>query len=172
MTNGIETVEQKHHCHSSACSKDFDFQIGEWEVTHRRLKHLFNDCDQWIEFKGRSKVRKILAGAGNLEDNTLYSPDSTFNAIALRSFDIQTKQWSIWWLDSRYPSKLDVPVVGKFIDAVGIFIADDVLDGKPIKVQFKWDARNPKQPRWEQSFSNDNGSTWEVNWTMDFTPAD
>lgn len=171
MSNNINSVEQQINSETPPSTRDFDFQIGEWEVKHRRLKDLFSNCNQWIEFKGTSNVRKILRGLGNLEDNTLYSPGASFNAIALRSFNIETKEWSIWWLDGRCPGELDVPVVGKFIDGIGLFIADDILEGMPIKIQFKWDSKNPKQPRWEQSFSNDNGNSWEINWTMDFIPA-
>lgn len=168
MNNHIDSCEQKTKSEMGDLATDFDFQIGEWEVKHRRLKELFNNCNQWIEFKGTSRVQKILGELGNLEDNTLYSPAATFSAIALRSFNIKTQQWSIWWLDGRYPGKMDVPVVGRFVDGKGLFFADDCLDGVPVKVRFEWDSQNPQQPRWEQSFSNDSGMTWEVNWTMDF----
>jgi hypothetical protein len=168
MSKNIKSAEQKIKSATYPANADFDFQIGEWEVKHRRLKDLFSKCDQWIEFKGTSSVRKILGGLGNLEDNALHLADGSFNAIALRSFNIETKEWSIWWLDGRYPGVLGVPVVGKFVDGIGSFIADDFLEGIPIKVRFKWDAQNPQQPRWEQSFSNDGGINWELNWTMDF----
>jgi hypothetical protein len=168
MSENIKSVRQKINSEPQLFSGDFDFQIGEWEVKHRRLKDLFSNCNQWVEFKGTSSVQKILGGLGNLEDNTLHSPGASFNAIALRSFNIETSEWSIWWLDGRYPGELGVPVVGKFIDGIGLFIADDFLEGMHIKIQFKWDSQNPEQPRWEQSFSKNNGISWETNWTMDF----
>lgn len=40
--------------------KDFDFIIGDWDVKHRRLKNLLNDCDEWVEFDGRSSTIKTL----------------------------------------------------------------------------------------------------------------
>jgi hypothetical protein len=64
-----------------------------------------------------------------------------------------------------------VPVVGEFHDGVGLFLAKDTLNGVPIIVRFKWIASDPKQPRWEQAFSADNGASWETNWTMLFSPA-
>jgi hypothetical protein len=51
-----------------------------------------------------------------------------------------TRSWSIWWLDGRSPMQLDTPVVGKFENRTGVFYADDVLDDKPIKVRFTWEA--------------------------------
>ncbi|NQY94879.1 MAG: DUF1579 domain-containing protein, partial [Campylobacteraceae bacterium] len=59
---------------------------------------------------------------------------------------------------------------GSFQDGQGLFFAEDELNGESIKVRFKWNTLNSKQPRWEQAFSNDRGMTWETNWTMDFSP--
>jgi len=148
--------------------RDFDFIIGDWRVQHRRLNARLCGCTDWTEFVGTSSTRKILNGLGNVEDNVLYFPDGTVNAAALRSFNIHTQQWAIWWLDGRNPHHLDVPVVGKFSGEIGLFFADDTLDGKPIKVRFTWKANPGGNPIWEQAFSNDGGSTWETNWVMEF----
>ena len=150
--------------------KDFDFEIGEWSVKHRKLKDVFSNNSEWIEFEGDSSTKKILGGFGNLEENILHFPETSFNAVALRSFDPETKKWSIWWLDGRSPSALDVPVVGEFKNGIGLFFADDVLNDIPTKIRFTWDSSKPDQPHWEQAFSMDNGSTWQTNWTMDFFP--
>lgn len=149
---------------------DFDFEIGDWVVKHRRLKKRLQGCNEWEEFEGESSAKKILGGFGNLEDNLLHFPESSFRAIALRSYNAETRKWSIWWLDGRFPDSLDTPVVGEFSNGVGLFFADEMLEGKPIKIMFKWNVLNSDRPRWEQSFSADGGITWETNWTMDFLP--
>lgn len=151
--------------------KDFDFVIGDWTVKHRRLKQRLQGCNEWIEFDGESSTRRTLGGFGNLEDNLLHFPEGAFRAVALRSYNQQTKKWSIWWLDGRFPDALDVPVVGEFHHGVGLFFAKDTLNGVPITVRFTWIASDPQQPRWEQAFSADNGASWETNWTMQFSPA-
>ena len=151
--------------------KDFDFIIGDWLVRHRRLNARLSGCTEWTEFDGHSSTMKILGGFGNLEDNLLHFPDGAFRAVAMRSFCPKSGNWSIWWLDGRNPTSLDAPVVGRFADHVGLFFADDVLDGQPIKVRFTWMARTGEHPRWEQAFSNDGGATWETNWKMTFLPV-
>ncbi|CAH9056868.1 hypothetical protein PSECIP111951_01547 [Pseudoalteromonas holothuriae] len=148
--------------------KDFDFIIGDWTVTHRRLKEILNGSNEWTEFKGRSSTIKTLGGFGNLENVYLEFPDASYRAVTLRSFNAETNSWSIWWLDSRFPDTLDVSVVGSFNEGVGLFYADDILNEVRIKVRFMWDSLVPSKPRWEQAFSKDNGKTWETNWTMEF----
>ena len=162
--NGMNQIAQTER----SAPTDFNFAIGTWTVKHRRLKDLLSETKEWIEFEGSSTTRTILGGFGNLEDNVLHFPNSSFRAAALRSYDPNTKQWSIWWLDGRFPNKVDVPVVGEFKNKVGLFYAEDVLNNIPTKVRFTWDSTLPENPRWEQAFSTDNGITWQTNWTMSF----
>jgi hypothetical protein len=158
--------------HIDTCApSDFDFIIGHWTVKHSRLSARLCNCREWIQFAGRSSCGKILGGFGNIEDAILEFPDDTFRAAAVRSYCTKTKTWSIWWLDGRNPTQLDIPVVGGFNDHVGLFFADDVLNGKAIKVRFTWTATSDQNPRWEQAFSDDGGETWETNWIMEFAPA-
>ncbi|MCF2859147.1 DUF1579 domain-containing protein [Pseudoalteromonas sp. SMS1] len=152
-----------------AAPNDFDFIIGHWNVVHRRLKRILDDCNEWVEFKGDSATVKTLGGFGNVEDNHLHYPDASVRAKAIRSYNPETKAWSIWWLDGRNPHALDAPVIGSFVDGIGHFYAQDTLQGEPIKVRFIWNATHPHRPTWEQAFSKDNGETWETNWRMVFT---
>jgi hypothetical protein len=150
-------------------SRDFDFFIGKWNVRHRRLKARLAGSREWEEFGGTAELRTILGGSGNIDDNLLELPGGNYRAITLRSYDPATKTWAIWWLDGRNPHQLDVPMKGRFENGTGLFFADDVFEGKPIKVRFIWTAGTA--PRWEQAFSGDGGKTWETNWLMEFTRA-
>jgi hypothetical protein len=150
---------------------DFDFQRGEWRVTHRRLKARLAGCTEWEEFGGTCEQRPILGGNGNIEDNLLHIASGSYRAVALRSYDPASASWAIWWLDGRSPHALDVPVIGNFEDGVGSFYANDQLEGRPVRVRFQWLRTGTPAPRWEQAFSADGGASWETNWTMDFERA-
>lgn len=156
----------------ASAPKDFDFILGDWKVRHRRLNERFTGCTAWTEFDGLSSTRRILGGFGNLEDNLLRFPDGPFRAVALRSYCADSDTWSIWWLDGRNPTSLDVPVQGRFHQGIGTFFAEDSLNGEPIQVRFTWTALPGGHPRWEQAFSKDGGATWEVNWHMEFIPLE
>lgn len=148
---------------------DFDFFQGAWSVRHRRLRARLVGCAEWEEFGGSVSVWPILGGAGNIDDNVLHLPGGTYRAATLRAYDAAQRRWSIWWLDGRRPDRLDVPVTGSFAAGTGTFEAEDTLDGRPIRVRFRWLHTATPTPRWEQAFSPDAGATWETNWTMDFT---
>lgn len=149
-------------------SHDFDFEVGSWTVRHRRLKERLTGCDDWEAFAGTSETRLVLGGTGNVEDNVLALPGGTCRAIAVRSFDVASGTWAIWWLSTDRPHALDIPVIGRFEDGVGAFYADDTLRGAPVQVRFLWLKTDSPAPRWEQAMSDDGGTTWETNWTMDF----
>ena len=62
----------------------------------------------------------------------------------------------------------DNPMVGGFQDGRGLFFADDVFEGRPIRVRFIWTPLTATACKWEQAFSPDAGETWETNWVMEF----
>jgi hypothetical protein len=148
---------------------DFDFLVGRWQVHHRRLREMLSDEREWVEFEGTSVVQKVLGGYGIMDDNVIELPDGPYRGAGIKSFDARTQTWSIWWLDGRSPlGPLDPPVRGGFQDGTGMFFADEILKGKPIRVRFTWSVITPTTCHWEQAFSTDGGATWETNWLMDF----
>jgi hypothetical protein len=64
---------------------------------------------------------------------------------------------------------MDPPQVGKFKNGRGEFYAMDKLEGRPILARFVWSEVTTNKPHFEQSFSDDGGKTWEVNWITDQT---
>src|ERR1700729_3885510 len=139
---------------------DFDFLYGQWRVHHRRLKERLAGNSEWIEFEGTLFARELMGGYGNVDDSVLELPSGTYRAVGLRSFDAESGQWSIWWLDARTPlGPLEPPVQGSFREGVGTFYADDTFAGKPIRVRFEWSKIQPESCHWEQAFSTDEGAT-------------
>jgi hypothetical protein len=152
-------------------ARDFDFFMGRWHVHNRRLRERLAGAEEWEEFEATSVARPLLDGMGN-EDEFRTDHEGGMIGMSFRFFDPVTKDWSIYWADSRRPGVLDPPVFGSFADGIGVFEGTDTFDGRPILVRFTWSRVTTGAPRWEQAFSVDNGETWETNWIMDFTPAE
>jgi hypothetical protein len=148
--------------------RDWEWLAGRWNVRHRRLNGRLVNSTDWQEFNGTCHMVPTLAGLGNMDDNWLDLPSGAYRAMGIRAFNPETRQWSIWWLDARVQT-IDPPVRGGFSNGVGRFEGDDTLRGQPIKVRFQWSEITATSARWEQAFSPDGGTTWEVNWIMHFT---
>jgi hypothetical protein len=148
-------------------SNDFDFLVGKWSMHNRHLDKRLANCHDWTEFDSSSVNAKILTGAADMDTySTTDFPGmggKLFEGLTLRLFDPKTRLWSLYWIASN-TGKIEPPVVGSFDqNGVGHFFGKDTLNGKPILVVFRWDARNKERPIWGQAFSQDNGKTWEWN---------
>ncbi len=151
---------------STAGSKsDFAFLNGAWRVDHRYLKP---EGGAWVEARGTVEHREFTNGWANVDDYVIEAPSGTNRAAALRSYDPQTAQWTIWWLDGRNPSVIDTPMQGRFQNGVGTFYGTTTLKGKSVRVRFIWSDTASPSPNWQQSYSYDDGKTWETVWTMQF----
>ncbi len=168
MENASYTNGDLHIVASANSSPDdFDFFVGCWKIHNRKLQRRLANCNDWTEFEALGECRKILNGFGNTDSFKTSFDGLPFEGMTLRLFNPQTRLWSIYWADSNVVV-LDVPQIGSFDGKIGEFYARDVFEGKPIIVQFKWDASNAEVPVWSQAFSADDGKTWEWNWYMTF----
>jgi hypothetical protein len=166
------TGGQKGNSGTVAGTHDFDFLLGRWNVHHHRLNGRLKNSHEWSDFEGTLINSKVMGGLGNIDDNLIGAPNHPYRALAIRAFDEKNHQWSIWWLDGRTPSAaLEPPVHGGFAEGVGLFYADDSLDGRAIRVRYTWSHITANSCDWEQAFSADGGRTWELNWVMQLTRA-
>ena len=143
---------------------DFDFLQGVWKVAHRRLEKRHCGSGNWQEFASEAETRLLLGGLCNVEE---HRSSNEHAGVALRTFDLSTGRWAIYWVSVR-EGRLQQPVLGGFQDGVGIFEGDDVDAGIPIRARYLWHRVHTGRPRWEQAFSTDGGQSWETNWIMDF----
>jgi hypothetical protein len=149
----------------TSSNKDFDFLIGNWLMKNRHLNARLANCKEYTEFETTVENHAGLEGMGNF-DVVRRSLDNgkVYEGRTVRTFDPQTKLWRLYWMDSN-GGPLDPPQIGSFENGIGLFFAKDYQVGRPVIVVFKWDKRDPEHPRWSQAFSDDNGKTWEWNYT-------
>src|SRR6266511_122743 len=145
---------------------DFDFLVGEWTITNRRLRERLVGSDDCEEFASTSVVHNLFDGAANVDEITF--PSKGFKGLTLRLFDPEREEWSLYWANSQ-TGVLFPPVVGRFEGGRGEFYGDDVENRTPVRVRYIWSEITPTWARWEQAFSTDQGKTWETNWIMELT---
>ena len=149
---------------------DFDFLTGTWKVHHKVLKGRLKGSTEWDEFEGTCVDKKILNGLGNFDEVIMYGKAGTFHAVAVRLFDSNSKEWSIYWAAGA-SGILDVPMLGGFKDGRGEFYSQEIFEGRHIFSRFIWSRITPAFCQWEQAFSEDGGKTWETNWIMEHERA-
>jgi hypothetical protein len=147
---------------------DFDYFAGAWTTHQRRLKARGVGSTDWEEFPATLCMTPYLDGIVTVDE--LYFPTRKWAGVTVRSFDLERRQWSIYWISSA-DGRLQTPVVGGFADDRGEFYGEDSDQGRPVKVRYRWVKIDRERARWEQAFSYDD-RTWETNWTADFTRAD
>jgi len=142
---------------------DFDFHIGTWKTHLKRLVHPLTGSNTWVEYEGTTVVRKVWDGRANLVELKADGPAGHFEGLSLRLYNPQSHQWSLNFANAS-DGVLTQPTIGEFKNGRGEFFDQETLNGRAVLVRFIISDITPTSCRFEQSFSDDGGKTWEVNW--------
>jgi hypothetical protein len=142
---------------------DFDFEIGTWKTHLKRLVHPLTGSQQWATYDGTTVVRKVWDGRANLVELEVDGQTGHMELLSLRLYDPQAHQWSLNVASSKGGS-LGVPTIGEFRNGRGEFIDQEGYNDRMILVRFIISDITPDSCHFEQSFSDDGGKTWEINW--------
>jgi hypothetical protein len=142
---------------------DFDFEIGAWKTRLSRLVHPLTGSTDWVRYEGTTIVRKVWNGRANLVELEVDGPAGHIEALSLRLYNPQSRQWSLNFANSM-GGTMTVPSIGEFRGGRGEFFNQDSLDGRAIQVRFVISVITPDSCHFEQAFSADGGKTWEPNW--------
>jgi len=145
--------------------RDFDFEIGTWKTRLSVLKQPLTGSTTWVQYEGTTVVRKVWDGRANLVELEAEGPAGHIEALSLRLYNPQSRQWSLNFSNSR-TGTLSPPSIGEFTadGRRGAFYSQETLDGRAILVRFVITPVTPDSLRFEQAFSGDGGKTWELNW--------
>jgi hypothetical protein len=142
---------------------DFDFEIGTWKTHLKRLLHPLSGSQEWATYDGTTVVRKVWDGRANLIELEVDGQTGHMELLSLRLYNPQAHQWSLNVASSKGGS-LGVPTIGEFQKGRGEFIDQETYNNRMILVRFVISDITPDSCHFEQSFSDDGGKTWEVNW--------
>lgn len=148
--------------------KDFDFEIGTWKTRLKRLVKPLSGSTEWVEYEGTTVVRKIWDGRANLVELDVTGAAGRIEALSLRLYNPQSKQWSLNFASVR-GGAMTPPTVGEFKNGRGEFYSQEDFNGRMILTRFVISDIKPDSCHFEQAFSDDGGKTWEVNWIADDT---
>ncbi len=147
---------------------DFDPLIGSWKYHLKRRLHPLTGSNTWVDLEGTGVCYKIWNGRAQFDTIEVDGPSAHIQGLTLRTYDPESHQWRLYWANSKN-GIMDPPQVGEFKDGHGQFFAQDTINGRVILIRYDWSKMDTNSPHFEQSFSDDGGKTWEVNWITDQT---
>jgi hypothetical protein len=159
-TSAVPTARDGQH--------DFDFELGSWKIHLKRLEKPLSGLTKWIEFDGTTVTRKIWNGRAQIEEFETNGAAGRVEGLTLRLYRPEAHQWYLYWANGK-DGILGQPTIGEFKNGVGEFYDQEPYNGRAILVRFIWSRITTNSAHFEQSFSDDGGKTWEVNWITDQT---
>jgi hypothetical protein len=147
---------------------DFDFNIGSWHTHIKRLDHPLTGSTNWVTMDGDVTVRKVWDGRAQLEEIEADGPGGHWEGMTLFLYNPAAHQWTLNFSSSK-SGALEIPSTGEFKNGRGEFYNADTLNGRAILCRQIWSDITPDSHRFEQSFSDDGGKTWEPNFVAVLT---
>ena len=109
--------------------RDFDFEIGAWNTHLRRLVRPLSGSTEWVEYEGTTVVREVWKGNANLVELDVTGPAGSIQALSLRLYNPESRQWSLNFASSA-TGELSTPSVGEFRNGRGEFYSKETLNGR------------------------------------------
>ena len=138
---------------SSPEASQFDFWIGNWELT-------WNDTS-----KGSNTITKIMDGCA-LHEN-FFDPVLNYKGESWSVYSPSRKMWQQTWVDN---SGAYIALTGKFENGEMILSTEPrkLQDGKELISRMVFSNITSKAFDWRWEASTDNGTTWKANWVIHY----
>jgi hypothetical protein len=147
---------------------DFDFNIGVWHTHIKRVLDPFASSPESVELNGIVTVRKVWDGKAELEEIEADGPSGHWQGLTLFLYNPGAHQWSQSFANSKVGA-LSSSNVGAYKDGRVVLVGQDTVNDQAILVRAVWSDIKPDSHRYEESFSNDGGTTWLRSFTADLT---
>ena len=127
-------------------SRQFDFWVGEWDVTTPDGKAV-----------GASKVELIAGGAGLLENWTGYPVPTGATGKSLNAYNASRKQWQQFWVGGGV-----LELSGGLVGSDMVMSGEHDVRGRHLMERITWtpNADGTVRQFWQQS--TDDGKTWQT----------
>lgn len=145
----------------------FDWDLGTWKIHMSRLVHPLSGSKTWTEMDGVTVNSKVWNGRANLAEVEADGAGGHLELLALRLYNPTTHEWNVNFATSGVGvlnTPTGQPIIGEFKNKRGEFYDQEPYNGRAILVRFRIGPTSGDSAESEQSFSEDGGKTWEVNW--------
>lgn len=153
---GAALAQAPSHGCDSPESKQFDFWVGEWDLSYKG--------QDGKPAKSANRITKILDGCVLLEQFT-GKPGIGLDGHSVSTYDRTAGKWKQTWVDNT-ASYLDF--VGGWSDGKMVLARDAERQGKRFRQRMVWQDITPQSFKWLWQRSDDEGATWKTLWEIDY----
>ena len=146
---------------------DFDFNIGVWHTHIKRTLDPFASGSESVELNGTVTVRKVWDGKAELEEIEADGPKGHWQGLTLFLYNPSAHQWSQSFANSKVGTLSSN--IGEFRDGRVVLIGQDTVNDKTILVKAMWSDIKADSHQYEESYSNDGGTTWVRSFIANLT---
>jgi hypothetical protein len=153
VPSGLAVADSTQVSCSAPEFRQFDFWIGEWDLTWPNSGH------------GTNVVSSQLDSCA-IEERFSSSGDSPFRGRSLSTYDAWSKKWRQTWVDNR----------GFYLDFEGAFTDDRMVlmreatehDGNKFLQRMVWFNITEDSLDWHWERSDNEGQTWQTLWEIHY----
>ena len=147
---------------------DFDFNIGVWHTHIKRVLDPFASSSDSVELNGTVTVRKVWDGKAELEEIEADGPKGHWEGLTLFLYNPSAHQWTQSFANSKAGTLTSN--IGEFRDGRVVLVGQDsTVSDETILVRAVWSDIKPGSHQYEESYSNDGGTTWVRSFTATLT---
>ncbi|HSM71672.1 MAG TPA: hypothetical protein VK851_09025 [Anaerolineales bacterium] len=129
--------------------KQFDFWLGEWDLT-------------WGEDgKATNHVLRIMND--RIIQENFSSPN--LQGLSVSSYERERGLWCQTWVENN---GTDLDFTGKFQDGKMILVRDAIVKGEACQQRMVWQNIETDKFDWSWERSDDRGKTWRVLWEIKY----
>jgi hypothetical protein len=145
-------------------SHDFDFDFGNWNTHITRRLHPLSGSDETMQLTGTVTIHKIWGGRAQWEEIEADGPKGHWEGMTVFLYNPKARQWSMNFVESS-DGEFTTPMIGSFENGRGELISPDTFKGRSILVRGVWSDFTPTSHTYQESFSTDDGRTWQLVFT-------
>lgn len=150
--------------------REFDFWIGEWDLTNLRLQ----EDGSWLDVgSATNRVFPVAGGCGIVELWDGYLGDNHIRGFSVRAYNGETGKWHLvlnWPQQNRAGFGM---LEGVFRHGRGDFFNEFTRpDGTSGLTRYSFADIGHDTFRWNDGTSFDGGQTWRTAWIMEFRRRD
>jgi len=133
--------------------RQFDFWLGDWEVTNKG------------QVSGKNSIKVILNGCVLLEE---WAGASGYTGKSYNRYDALTGKWEQYWVDSQGGV---LRLEGGLVDGNMVLSGEAITNGETVVNRITWTPNDDGTVRQHWESSKDDGKTWATLFDGLYAPA-